>query len=125
MKNNQHKMNDIDKILELIFSTGDIIDDDIDNINEYYNRIFTRSEKIYLPVELQGLIQRMLNILTPEESESLISRALQTSYSGKAGSKDIWDILNEVVDDQDRLELISQKIPEFNNFFADDYKFIN
>lgn len=125
MKNNQHEMNDLNQILELIFSSGDIIDDDIDNINEYYNRVFTRSEKIYLPVKLQGLIQKLLTFLTPGETESLISHALQTSYNGKADSRDIWQILNEVVENEDRLEVISQKIPEFNNCFTDDYKYIN
>ncbi len=118
---------DIDRALELMFSGLDIIGENIINSEGIYNRVFTSIEKVYLPVEMQGLIWRLnvLNILTHNESETLINRVIQNSSYGYSETSDIWDVLEEVVDDRIKLEIISQKIPEFKEYFRADSNFIN
>lgn len=121
-----YEREDIEQALELIFAGSNILEND----NEFsynYNRVFTRQEKLYLPVKLQGLIQRLiiLNVLTPRESETLIAKTIQNVYGGSAQTSDIWDILQEIVDDEAKLEVISQEIPEFKDFFRREFKYIN
>ena len=99
------------------------------NVRKNYNRIFTPLEKIYLSVELRGLILKILScsLLNPEDVEYLINIVLQENYfkNEKITSRQLWEILNEFVDEDYILAKIAQKIPEFNNFSLEDYKYIN
>lgn len=127
-----YDIKDIDQAFELIYNTTDIIEAEnipLSDLEEatFYNRVFTIGEKLYLPVKLQGLIRRLLamNLLTPKENEALIMKITQNSYYGSTATSDLWDILEEVVADQKKLELISAEIPEFKNIIPGDFKYIN
>ena len=125
-----HEREDINKALKLFYASTDDSRqnfDRSDNIDDIYNRVFTLSEKLYLPIKLQGLIQRLviLSVLNPAESESLITQIINTSYRGTLETSDIWDILEDIVEDETKLNLISQEIPEFEDYFSRNYKYIN
>lgn len=126
-----YEKEDIEQALELISITPDIIEKNQEKnekkVNRVYNRVFTLPEKIYLPVDLQGLIQRLiiLNILSPDESETLIIKTIQNVYSGLTDSRDIWELLEEIVEDKSKLDIISQEITEFKDYYRSDFKYIN
>lgn len=127
-----YNIRDIDQAFELIYNGTEIIEaenvdfDELDQI-PYYNRIFTFAEKMYLPLNIQGLIIKMMfsKLLSIKESEEIIVRAIQYSYTGLVSITELWDIVEEVVEDQQKLDLISNKIAEFNDIIPDDYRFIN
>lgn len=126
-----YELEDIDDAFALILSDENIAEENIWGANEnqdlIYNRIFTFSEKMYLPLKLQGLIYRLIakNILSPEESEKLITRTVKNVYTGSIQIKDLWSTLQEIVDDDVRLESILKNIPEFNEIIEEKYKFVN
>ena len=92
-----------------------------------YNRIFTLSEKFHLELETQGLLKKIifLNILSPAQSEQLINSALQSTRGEKYDYFDIWNSLKDIVNEEQKLEEISQKVQEFNNIYYQDFKHIN
>jgi Smg protein len=127
-----YNIEDIDQAFEIILSESDYYGEDENNKvlrvdNAKYNRVFTIAEKLYLPLKLQGLIYRLivLNVLSPKKSEKLIYKTTQKVYKGSANTADLWDVLNEVVDDDSKLEIISEKIPEFNDYLQKEFKHIN
>jgi uncharacterized protein Smg (DUF494 family) len=127
-----YKIQDIDQAFELIYNTTDIIEAEkipLENqqVVTPYNRIFSVGERLFLPLKMQGLIRKLmnLNLLTPEENEQVIMMALQTSYNGSVATSDFWDILEEVILDENKLGLISAEIPELNNIITGNYKYIN
>jgi len=127
-----YKIQDIDQAFELIYNTTDIIEAEkisIDSSQEttFYNRIFSVGERLFLPLKMQGLIRKLmnLNLLTPEENEQVIIMALQSSYNDSVATSDFWDILEEVILDENKLGLISAEIPELNNIITGNYKYIN
>ena len=126
-----YEVEDIDKAFALILSEDNIIEDEnniLENdFTDNYNRIFTNSEKMYLPIKLQGLIYRLIlkNVLSPTESEKLISRTVKNVYNGAVKTRDLWDVLRDIIDDDRRLEIISKEIPEFNNYLQKKYKYVN
>ncbi|HKL74569.1 MAG TPA: DUF494 family protein [Halanaerobiales bacterium] len=126
-----YELEDIDEAFALILSDENISEENIWGANEnkdiIYNRIFTFSEKMYLPLKLQGLIYRLIakNILSPEESEKLITRTVKNVYTGSIQIKDLWSTLQDIVDDKVRLESILKDIPEFNEIIEEKYKFVN
>ncbi|MGM0437820.1 MAG: DUF494 family protein [Bacillota bacterium] len=126
-----YELEDIDDAFALILSEENILEENVwesnENNNMIYNRIFTFSEKMYLPLRLQGLIYRLIskNILSPEESEKLITKTLKNVYTGSVKVKDLWNTLQEIIDDEIRLETILKDIPEFNKFIEEKYKFVN
>ena len=121
------EVDDIDKAMELIFYEKFINEDIEDDICDNYNRIFTITEKLYISVKIRGLIRRLIfiNVLSAKESETLIARTVQNSYNGLSETDDIWDILQEIISDESKLELISHKIPEFRNLYGSEFKHIN
>ena len=126
-----YELEDIDEAFALILSEENVLEEkNMVNYNDNgttYNRIFTSSEKMYLPLKLQGLIYRLIsnNILSPEESETLITKTVKNVYSGSIETKDLWNALQDIIDDENRFETILQDIPEFNEFVKEKYKFVN
>ena len=126
-----YDIENIDQAFAIILSDTEYeTDSDINYVNEdinEYNRVFTISEKLYLPTKLQGLIYRLivLNVLTPEKSEKLIYKTIKKVYQGSANTRDLWEVLSELVDDQNKLEVITNQIPEFNDYLQKDFKYIN
>ena len=131
-----YDLEDIDDAFALILSEENILEENIwentDNENSdkndpIYNRIFTFSEKMYIPLKLQGLIYRLIakNILSPAESEKLITKTVKNVYSGSIKTKDLWNALQDIIEDEFRLEIILKDIPEFNEFVKEKYKLVN
>ncbi len=122
-----YEVDDIDFAMDLLFKE-EIIEENLEEeICDNYNRIFTISEKVYIPVEIRGLIHRLifLNVLSAQESETLIARTVQDSYSGISETDDIWEILEDIIKDESKLELISRKIPEFGSLYGNEFEHIN
>lgn len=127
-----YNIQDIDQAFELIYNGTDIIEaeniqfDDLEKI-PFYNRIFTVAEKLYLPLDIQGLILKIMfsNLLTTKENEEIIIKAIQNSYTGYVSPDNLWTIIEDVVKDQKKLNLISHQITEFNDIIPEDYKYIN
>lgn len=122
----------IDEAFELIYNSTDIIE--AENINgtgfervSSYNRVFTLAERLYLPLNIQGLFRKLiqLNLLTPREYEEIIIRTIQDSLIGLSSSRHLWSIIKEVIEDQQKLDMISLKINEFKNLIPSDFKYIN
>ncbi|MFP4660990.1 MAG: DUF494 family protein [Halanaerobiales bacterium] len=127
-----YNIQDIDQAFELIYNGTDIIEaeniqfDDLEKI-PYYNRIFTTAEKLYLPLDIQGLIIKIMfsKLLTTRENEEIIIKAIQNSYTGYVSPNNLWNIVEDVVKDQRKLDLISHQISEFNDIIPEDNKYIN
>ncbi|NLM96467.1 MAG: DUF494 family protein [Halanaerobiaceae bacterium] len=74
-----YNIRDIDQAFELIYNGTEIIEAENIGFAEsdqvpYYNRIFTIAEKLYLPLNIQGLIIKMIfsRLLSVNESEEII-----------------------------------------------------
>lgn len=127
-----YNIRDIDQAIELIYNGTDIIEagniqfEDFER-KPFYNRIFTMAEKLYLPLNIQGLILKLMfsNLLTTKENEEIIIKSIQNSYSGYVSPFNLWNIVEDVVRDQSKLDIISDKITEFNDIIPDEYKYIN
>ena len=125
-----YDIEDVDQAFAIILSGSEIEKENnytLNGNNDEYNRVFTTSERLYLPIKLQGLIYRLivLNVLSPEKSEKLIYKTIQKVYKGSANTGDLWEVLNEIVDDEDKLEVITSKIPEFNDYLQNDFKYLH
>lgn len=127
-----YNIKDIDQAFELIYNDTEIIEeenihfDGLDRI-PHYNRVFTMAEKLYLPLNIQGLIIKLMfsKLLSIKENEEIIIRAIQSSYGDLVSPSNLWSIVEDVVQDQRKLDLISNKISEFNDIIPNDYKYIN
>ena len=122
----------IDQAFELIYNSTEIIE--AENINgtsfervSSYNRVFTVIERLYLPLDLQGLLRKLmqLNLLTPQEHEAIIIRTIQDSFAGLTSPRNLWTILKGVIADQQKIDIIAVKINEFKNLIPSDFKYIN
>lgn len=131
-----YNIKDIDEAFELIYNSTEIIGvenfteqttlDELEKI-KHYNRVFTVTERLYLPLSLQGLLKKLMykNILSPRENEEIIIRSIQNSLIGYNSTGHLWDIIEDVVKDEDKLELLSVEINEFKNMISGNYKYIN
>lgn len=126
-----YDLKDIDEAFKLIFEKPEIIDgvniESVSDHNKFLNRIFTLQEKLFLPKEHRGFIKRLLymNIITIKETETVINKILQNVYYNKKKNVDFWKLLEEVIDDQKRIEYISNKFSEFTANISNDFKYIN
>ena len=124
-----YDIKDIDRAFELIYNTSEIIEEDFDydgyEIEHRYNRIFSVPEKIYLSVEVRGMIMKIMasKFLTANEYEEIIIRAIHNSYNGLNSLHYFWDIVEDVVKDENRLNLIYNNIDMKENNRR--YKYVN
>lgn len=126
-----YDIQDIDQAFELIYDGAEIIEEE----NVYYgdtakksdyNRIFSVAEKMYLPLKVRGLMIKLMasNYLSTKENEEIIIRAIQNSLNGLNTTHYLWNIVEEVVEDQKKLDLIYNNITEFNNIIPGRFKHI-
>ncbi len=127
-----YDIQDIDEAFELIYSGTDIIEAENFHVcdlkeKSFYNRIFTLSEKLYLPIEIQGLLLKLLssNLLSFKECEEVIIRTIQNSFGGYTTPLHLWGILEEVIEKEEILEKLSISINEFKDMISGDFKYIN
>lgn len=127
-----YNIQDIDQAFELIYNSTEIIEAEniqIDNTEQvnFYNRIFTMAEKLYLPINIQGLLLKIIfsNLISINESEEIIKRVIQNSYKDFVSTSNLWNIIEDVVEDQSKLILLVDRIDEFNDIIPEDYRYIN
>ncbi len=124
-----YKLEDIDRAFSLLLSGGKDRDNNVlyNKNKQQYFRIFSRGEKMYLTQKLQGLIQKLLalNVLNAEESEDLIGQMIENVYRGAVKTSDLWETLNDIVDDRNKLQIITKHIPEFNEYIKQKFKYVN
>lgn len=64
--------------------------------------------------------------MRPEQVENLISRIIHKVYfKDSVKSYDLWEILEDLIDDEIKLNMISREIPEFADFYTGLYNNIN
>ncbi|MBS3810265.1 MAG: DUF494 family protein [Halanaerobiales bacterium] len=125
-----YELDDIDEAFQIIFEKPEIIEaDDVKGLSEdnFLNRVFTVQEKMYIPKQYRGLIKRMLmiNIITIKETEEIVNKIIQNVYYGKKEGFDFWDLIQNVVKDEKRIEYISDHFSGFSANLSKDFKFIN
>jgi|GEM_PF-1322120 len=125
-----YELDDIDEAFQIIFEKPEIIEaDDVEGLSEdnFLNRVFTVQEKMYIPKQYRGLIKRMLmiNIITIKETEEIVNKIIQNVYYGKKEGFDFWDLIQNVVKDEKRIEYISDHFSGFSANLSKDFKFIN
>jgi len=125
-----YEIEDIDEAFQLIFEKPEIIEhSDIEGISEdnFLNRVFTVQEKMYLPKEHRGLIKRLLimNIITIKETEEIVNKIIQNVYYNNNKNFDFWELIQDVVDDENRINYISNHFKEFSTKLSKDFKYIN
>ncbi|MFI5360243.1 MAG: DUF494 family protein [Halanaerobiales bacterium] len=127
-----YEIKDIDEAFELIYNGTEIIE--AENVLpaksrefELYNRVLSNAEKLYLPIDIQGLLIKVIfsGILSIDESEEIIKRLIQTSYHENLSNLSLWDIIEEVVVDQYKLYLLLNEISEFKDIVPDAYRYLN
>ena len=125
-----YEIEDIDEAFQMIFEKPEIIENaDINGINEgkFLNRIFTIQEKMFLSKNHRGLIKRLLlmNVITIKETEEIVNKIIQNVYYNNNENFDFWDLIEDVVEDENRIKYISNHFKEFSNKISKDFKYIN
>lgn len=127
-----YDIKDIDYAFELIYNSADIIEEEnfyfpSSGKSSLYNRVFTRSEKLYISNNIQGILLKLfaLSVLTPREYETIVGKVIQNNFDGNTETSDLWDFIEEVIKDNKRLELITDKMPEFKKYIPKHFKYVN
>ncbi len=125
-----YEVEDIDQAFQLIFEKPEIIEgSDIEAVSDdkFLNRIFTVQEKMYLSKEHRGLIKRLLlmNVMTIKETEEVVNQIIQNVYYNKNKNFNFWDVIQDVVEDENRIRYISNHFKEFSSKLSKDFKYIN
>ena len=127
-----YEIKDIDEAFELIYNGTEIIEaenvrTDSSRAFEIYNRVFSEAEKLYLPLNIQGLLIKVIfsGVLSIEESEEIIKRLIQASYHEHISRSSLWDVIEEVVEDHSKLYLLLNEISEFKDIVPDAYRYLN
>lgn len=116
----------INEAFDFLYSEEITVDDSgfyIDyEMSSGYNRSFTKVENFYFSKEVKAVIYKLnsLEILSAEELELIIFRMMQVAAYNDLKLDLVWEIINDVVDDQELLLDISSQIKEFDgNFFKE------
>lgn len=82
-----------------------------------YNRVFTKTEKVYFDNDVRKLILKLnkLGILSADQLEIIIFRMMDFAVYNELKPDLVWEIINDVVEDNETLYLISDEIAEFNS----------
>ena len=127
-----YEIKDIDQAFELIYNGTEIIE--AENVLpaksrefELYNRVLSNAEKLYLPIDIQGLLIKIVfsRILSVDEYEEIIKRLIQSSYHELISELSLWDIIEDVVEDQYKLYLLLNEINEFQDIIPDANRYLN
>ena len=83
--------------------------------NQMHQRVFNIEERVNFNVEVQGGLLQLgaIDVIEEEELEEIITKLLMR-YRSSAQISDLWQTLEEVIDDELKLLSISRKIPHFN-----------
>lgn len=84
-------------------------------------------KKMYLPLNIQGLLIKIVfsRILSVDEYEEIIKRLIQSSYHELISEQSLWDIIEDVVEDQYKLYLLLNEINEFQDIIPDANRYLN
>ncbi|MGM0502547.1 MAG: DUF494 family protein [Bacillota bacterium] len=123
LKEDGYNIDEINQAFEFIFASensedGEVKKNRIELItnDRFKQRVFNIKERISFDLEIQGaLIQlSILDLIKEEELEELITKLL-IRYRGSAKITDLWQTVEEVIDDDLKLLSISNKIPQFTD----------
>jgi len=127
-----YEIKDIDQAFELIYNGTEIIEAENPQPKQsrelgFYNRVFSNAEKMYLPLNIQGLLIKIVfsRILSVDEYEEIIKRLIQSSYHELISEQSLWDIIEDVVEDQYKLYLLLNEINEFQDIIPDANRYLN
>ena len=123
LKEDGYNIDEINQAFEFIFASdeeeeqaqeGTSLDENDLNENEMRQRVFNIKEKVNFNLQVQGGLLQLgtLDVVQEEELEEIITKLLMR-YRSSAQLSDLWNTLEEVVDDDLKLLSISQKIPQF------------
>ncbi len=124
---------DINQAIEFIFSSsekisssGVISKEDIKRKRRPKRRVFDFREKFKFTLKVKGIIIKLnfLGLVDQKELERIISSSL-TEYNKIIGVVQFWEILKEVIDDEIKLSMIIEEIPEFKSISCENIKYIN
>ncbi|MFO7818887.1 MAG: DUF494 family protein [Halanaerobacter sp.] len=84
------------------------------NENRMRQRVFNIKERVNFNLAVQGSLLQLgiMDVVNEEELEEIITKLLMR-YRNNAQVSDLWQTLEEVVDDDLKLLSISKKVPQF------------
>ena len=126
LKEDGYNIDEINQAFEFIFASEDNegvkedeaeLQEEILGENDMRQRVFNIKERVNFNIDVQGGLLQLgtLDVVEEEELEEIITKLLMR-YRSSAQVSDLWQTLEEVVDDDLKLLSISQKIPQFRGF---------
>ncbi len=131
LENRGYSIQDINKAFKFLLQD----DDNFENIDERefyidrniqsgsdYNRVFTKTENMVFDKQIKNLIYKIKNleVLKTYELELIIEHMLHMAVYGDLEVDLVWEIITDVVKNNEAVLLISEEISEFNdNEFKD------
>ncbi|MCC3143816.1 DUF494 domain-containing protein [Halanaerobium sp. Z-7514] len=114
-----YEREDINKAFEFMYKDPfNVSDKDFytDQKESGYNRVFSKIEKMYFDDEVKTIIYQLnkLGILDTEELEIIIDQMLSMAFFNNLTLESIWELIDDVVDDDYQLYIISESIDFFN-----------
>ncbi|ADQ14776.1 DUF494 family protein [Halanaerobium hydrogeniformans] len=114
-----YELEDINKAFEFMYkdpfavSENDFYSDQKDS---GYNRVFTKIEKLYFDDEVKNIIIKLnkSGLLNTEKLEVIIDQLLSMAFFNNLTIESMWDVIDEIVEDDYKLYIISESINEFN-----------
>ncbi|MBM7555328.1 DUF494 family protein [Halanaerobacter jeridensis] len=123
LKEDGYNIDEINQAFEFIFASEKETEGEEDKAelqkdswdeNQISQRVFNIKERVNFNIEVQGGLLQLgaLDDLQEEELEEVITKLLMR-YRSSAQVSDLWQTVEEVVDDDLKLLSISKKIPQF------------
>ncbi|MGM0472211.1 MAG: DUF494 family protein [Bacillota bacterium] len=123
-----YDIDDIDTAFDLIFATDVADDENKDEELKFAeaNRILDLRERFKLSTSAQGVLIRLasLSLINDDELERVLKKTLQTRER-EIGLKNLWQVLQKVIDSPMRLSTIIENSPEFDSINDEHRQYIN
>ncbi|KXS45252.1 MULTISPECIES: DUF494 family protein [unclassified Candidatus Frackibacter] len=126
--NQGYEIDDIDMAFELIF-TSDLPQNDNEEGRLEFNdahRVLDFKERFKLSLPVQGVLIRLstLSLISDEELEKILEKTLHFREP-EIGLKNLWRVLQKVINNPARLSLIIENSPEFKSINEEHKRYIN
>ena len=121
LKEDGYDIDEINQAFEFIFASEDSEEKEETHLqlkslndNQMRRRVFNIKERVNFNLAVQGSLLQLgiMDIINEEDLEEIITKLLMR-YRNSAQVSDLWQTLEEVVDDDLKLLSISKKIPQF------------
>jgi Smg protein len=131
--NQGYEIDDIDMAFELIFSSN-LNTNQNNNFEaeegklEFNNsqRVLDFKEKFKLSLSAQGVLIRLstLDLISDEELEKILDKSVH-SRKPEINLKDLWKVLQKIINNPARLSLVIENSPEFKSINEEHKRYIN